>query len=204
MPERHCRPFVAVYCGSSLGIRDSYSAAAREVATYCSRAGLGVIFGGSAVGLMGELAHAATSNGCEIVGVTSRALFDLEQPAEGLTNLLIVETLHERKRVMNDRAAAFVVLPGGVGSLDEAFEALTWKQIGLHSKPVLFVNIDGYWEPLRRLIVHMRKQGFVSESGAGNIEFVNSVAAAMKSVEVGICGRHLDATALSPTVIGGK
>ncbi len=203
MLRQHRSLFIAVYCGSSPGTKESYAAAARETAARCAQVGFGIVFGGSAVGLMGELARSARVAGCEIIGVTLRALSGFESPAEGLTDLVVVKTLHQRKQVMSDRAHAVVVLPGGVGSLDEAFEALTWKQIGLHSKPIIFVNIDGYWEPLRQLVTHMQREGFVSEASARNIEFASSVAAAIATINSRLTDQHPSADTPSTTSIGG-
>jgi uncharacterized protein (TIGR00730 family) len=166
---------VAVFCGSSIGIRPTYADAARQVATHCAEAGIDIVFGGSAVGLMGVMCAAAAELGVRTIGITPRFLAEIEPPSTSVDELVLVEGMHERKRQMMDRSDAVLILPGGVGSLDEAFEAITWRQVGLHSKPIVFADIDDYWSPLRGLVEHMRKEGFLSDQVRDNFVFSESL-----------------------------
>ncbi|HZY83935.1 MAG TPA: TIGR00730 family Rossman fold protein, partial [Gemmataceae bacterium] len=131
---------VCVFCGSSSGTRPEYAAAARRFGAALAGRGLGLVYGGGHVGLMGALADAVLAAGGEVVGVIPQALVDRELAHGGLTELLVVNTMHERKALMADRADAFAALPGGFGTADELFEILTWAQLGLHAKPVGLLN----------------------------------------------------------------
>jgi uncharacterized protein (TIGR00730 family) len=157
---------VCVYAGSSVGRRAEYTAAARELGVALAARGLELVYGGSNVGLMGELANAALAAGGKVLGVLPRALFRREVAHTGLTRLYEVESMHERKAVMADLADAFIALPGGFGTLDELFETVTWAQIGLHTKPVGLLDVADYFAPLRALISHAIAQGFVPDGHA--------------------------------------
>ncbi len=139
---------VCVYCGSSFGIDPRFHAAAEALGAACVKRGLGVVYGGGSVGLMGAVADAALEAGGEVIGVIPRKLIDLEKEHRGLTQLIEVETMHERKRHMIELADAFVALPGGYGTLEELFEALAWLQLGYHSKPVGLINVAGYYDDM--------------------------------------------------------
>jgi len=153
---------VCVYCGSAGAVGERYRDAARELGAALAGAGLDVVFGGGRIGLMGLLADAALDAGGKVVGVIPGALRDAELAHPGLTELVITGSMHERKRVMAERSDAFAVLPGGIGTLDEMFEIVTWRQLGLHDKPVFLVDIDEYWRPLRALLDHVVAQGFAT------------------------------------------
>ena len=137
---------VAVFCGSSAGRQPGYAAAAADFGTTLARAGVGIVYGGASVGMMGALADAALAAGGEVIGVIPGGLFAAEIPHPGLTRMEVVATMHERKALMADLADGFAALPGGLGTLDELFEILTWQQIGLHDKPVALVNVCGFWD----------------------------------------------------------
>jgi uncharacterized protein (TIGR00730 family) len=139
---------VCVFCGSSAGARPEYAEAARRLGAALARRGLGLVYGGGHVGLMGVLADAALAAGGAVVGVIPQALVDRELAHGRLTELLVVGTMHERKALMADRADAFAALPGGFGTADELFEILTWAQLGLHAKPVGLLNVAGFFGPL--------------------------------------------------------
>ena len=139
---------VCVFCGSSTGKRPEYSAAAKQLGTAIARRGLELVYGAGHIGLMGILADAALDAGGRVVGVIPRSLVDRELAHASLSELLVVETMHERKALMAERSQAFIALPGGYGTLDELFEILTWAQLGLHSHPVGLVNVAGYFDPL--------------------------------------------------------
>ena len=149
-----------VYCGASTRVNAIYKEAARRLGAILGERSVELVYGGGRVGLMGILADAALAAGGRVTGVIPEHIQSLEVGHTGLTNLIVVETMHERKRAMIDRSSAFVVLPGGFGTLDETFEILSWKQLRLHDKPVVLVDIDGFWGPLVALIDHVVDQGF--------------------------------------------
>ena len=153
---------VCDYCGSSARVNDVYKEAARRLGAGLARAGIQLVYGGGRVGLMGILADAALAAGGRVLGIIPAHIQALEVDHSGLTELVVVGSMHERKRMMADRSDAFVVLPGGLGTLDEAFEIVTWKQLRLHDKPVLIADIAGYWAPLLALFEHIDGEGFVS------------------------------------------
>ncbi len=152
---------VCVYCGSSANVAPAYRSAAAALGRKLGDAGVTVVYGGGRVGLMGLVADAALAAGGKVVGVIPRHIAEMEVAHRTLTELIVVDSMHERKRLMADRSEAFLILPGGLGTLDEAFEILTWKQLGLHDRPVVIVNLDGYWDPLIALIRHAAREGFV-------------------------------------------
>ena len=139
---------VCVYCGSSSRVSDTYKDAAHQLGTLLGENGHQLVYGGGRVGLMGIVADATLAAGGSVVGIIPEHIQVLEVEHTGLTELLVVDSMHTRKRMMVDRSDAFVVLPGGLGTLDETFEILTWKQLRLHDKPIVVANIDGYWDAL--------------------------------------------------------
>ena len=151
---------VCVYCGSSSRVSDTYKDAAHQLGTLLGQKGHQLVYGGGRVGLMGIVADATLAAGGSVVGIIPEHIQVLEVEHTGLTELLVVDSMHTRKRMMVDRSDAFVVLPGGLGTLDETFEILTWKQLRLHDKPVVVANVDGYWNALEELLDHMIAQGF--------------------------------------------
>lgn len=152
---------IAVFCGSSTGSDPSHAAAAREVGALLAAEGIGLVYGGGAVGLMGVLADATLEAGGEVTGVIPRDLWDKEVGHAGLTELLVVDSMHERKLAMADRADAFIALPGGVGTFEEVFEAITWTQLGIHTKPVGFLDVAGFYQPLLSFLDDTVDAGFV-------------------------------------------
>jgi len=152
---------VAVFLGSSTGRRPQYAAAVAEFGRSLASAGVGIVYGGASVGLMGVLADAALAAGGEVIGVIPGEVFAAEVPHRGLTRLEVVGSMHERKARMAQLADAFAALPGGLGTLDELFEILTWQQIGLHAKPIALVEVDGFWDRLVDLVDHLAADGFV-------------------------------------------
>lgn len=151
----------AVFCGSSIGCPDHFAAAAADFGRGLARAGVGIVYGGASVGLMGVLADAALAEGGEVIGVIPGGLFAAEIPHPGLTRMDVVSSMHERKAVMASLADGFAALPGGLGTLDELFEILTWRQIGLHAKPVALIDVGGFWDPLASLLDGLTTAGFV-------------------------------------------
>nr|WP_295828394.1 TIGR00730 family Rossman fold protein [uncultured Azospirillum sp.] len=151
---------VCVYCGASSRVADVHKEAAHALGDGLARRGIRMVYGGGRVGLMGIAADAAIAAGGEVVGIIPEHIQSAEVEHTGLTELHVVDSMHTRKRMMVERSDAFVILPGGLGTLDEAFEILTWKQLQLHDKPIVIADVDGYWRPLLGLIDHMVAQGF--------------------------------------------
>lgn len=161
---------VCVFAGS----RDAgapYQDAARAVGASIARRGWGVVYGGASVGSMGALADAALAAGGEVQGVIPRSMVDRELAHPGLTRLWVVGTMHERKAKMHELADGFLALPGGCGTLDETFEAITWMQLGLHRKPIGFLDTAGFWQPLARWFERAVADGFVLDAHARAVTF---------------------------------
>ncbi len=152
---------ICVFCGSSVGARPAYVEVARELGRTLAGRGLGVVFGGGKVGLMGVLADAALAAGGEAIGVIPEALVAREIAHNGLTELRVVRSMHERKTLMADLADAFIALPGGYGTFEEFFEAVTWTQLGIHRKPCGLLNVDGYYDALLALLDRAVSDGFI-------------------------------------------
>jgi len=152
---------LCVYCGSSAGRRPVHAAAARTLASVMAARGMRLVYGGGSVGIMGILADACLERGVPVVGVIPRHLNDLEVGHGGLTELHVVETMHQRKALLASLSDGFLALPGGVGTMEELFEAYTWGQLGLHAKPVALLNVDGYYDPLVRFLDHTVEEGFI-------------------------------------------
>jgi len=152
---------VAVYCGSANGNHPAFLAEARALGEAIAAAGLGLVYGGASVGLMGAVADAAMAGGAEVFGVLPDVLADKEIAHAGLTRLDLVPTMHERKARMAELADAFLVLPGGYGTLDELLEAVTWAQLGLHAKPCVLINTIGYWNGLLAFLDTTVSAGFL-------------------------------------------
>ncbi len=155
---------LCVFCGSHFGADPAYRAAARELGERMVERGLGLVYGGGDVGLMGVLADAVMAAGGEVIGVIPRSLRDREVAHHGITDLQIVDSMHERKRLMYAQAEAFVALPGGIGTLDELFESITWNQLGIHLKPAGLLNVGGYFDPLVAMLDRAFAQGFVGRA----------------------------------------
>jgi uncharacterized protein (TIGR00730 family) len=146
---------VLVFCGSSPGARPEYAASAQELGGLIAQRGLGLVYGGASVGLMGAVADGALAAGGEVIGVIPRQLVQREIAHTGLTDLREVTTMHERKALMADLSDAVIALPGGTGTLDELFELFTWSQLGLHRMPIGLLDVVGYWQPLMAMLDHM-------------------------------------------------
>lgn len=152
---------VCVFCGSARGTNPAYSHVARELGRELAARGLGLVYGGGRVGLMGEVATAALAAGGEVLGVIPHALSHKEIALADCTELIVVDTMHARKQLMADRADAFVALPGGYGTLDELFEIVTWAQLGIHRKPVALLNVNGFFTPLLAWLDHIVAEGLL-------------------------------------------
>lgn len=152
---------LAVYCGSATPADPRYMALARETGAALAERGIGVVYGGGKAGLMGAVADGALAAGGEVIGVIPTALVNLEVAHKGLTELHVVETMHQRKQAFTDLADGFITLPGGVGTMDELWEAISWAQLGYHAKPVGLLNAFGYYDGLIAFNTHMAEVGFV-------------------------------------------
>jgi uncharacterized protein (TIGR00730 family) len=152
---------VCVYCGSRTGLSALHEAAARDTGTLIGRMGWRLVYGGGRAGLMGAVADAALAAGAQVVGVIPQSLMQRELGHTGLTELQVVQTMHERKRLMAERSDAFLALPGGIGTLEELFEVWTWRQLGYHDKPVGLLNTAGYYDKLLAFVADMAEAGFV-------------------------------------------
>ena len=152
---------LCVFAGSSTGTRPEYRAAAVELGRVLAACGIGLVYGGARVGLMGAVADAVLAGGGHVTGVIPNALVEKEVAHSGLTELRVVTTMHERKALMADLSDAFIALPGGWGTLDEFFEILTWAQLGLHHKPCGLLNVCGYFDGLLSFLEHSYAEGFV-------------------------------------------
>jgi len=175
---------VCVYCGSRYGDTTVFSEAAKTLGRGLAENGFRLIYGAGDIGLMGEVARSCLAAGGHAVGVIPRHILEWEVGKRDLTALIITDTMHERKKVMFANAGAVVALPGGAGTLDEVIEVLTWRQLGLHQKPVFLLNTDNYWGPFLDLIDHVIKRGFAGESFRDFItvcESADEVLAALKA-----------------------
>lgn len=152
---------ICVYCGSSSGRQPEFAERARELGTRLAERDFGLVYGGGRVGLMGIVADAVLEHGGRAFGVIPQHLVEMETAHRGLTELDIVESMHHRKARMEELSAGFIVLPGGLGTFEEVFEILTWNQIGLLAKPVVFLDVNGYFAPLFHSFEHMIDAGFV-------------------------------------------
>jgi uncharacterized protein (TIGR00730 family) len=161
---------VAVFCASTRGADPRYAEAAAQVGRDLAALGIGIVYGGGRVGLMGVLADAALHAGGRVVGVIPRGMVQAERGHTGLTELIVVESMHERKAIMADRADAFLALPGGYGTLDELFEAITWAQLGLHAKPIGILDAAGYYAPLTAFLDAGVIAGFIQPAFRGLVQ----------------------------------
>jgi uncharacterized protein (TIGR00730 family) len=151
---------VCVYCGSSNNVDEQYRAAARQAGAMLAERGLDVVYGGGRVGLMGIVADTALAGGAHVTGIIPAHIQAREVAHTSLSALHVVDTMHQRKTMMVQKSDAFLILPGGFGTMDEFFEIVTWRQLRLHEKPVVIANIGGYWDPLLALMDHQIAQGF--------------------------------------------
>lgn len=177
MPLRVC-----VFCGSHAGRRPAYAESARMMGQCLVERGMELITGGGRVGLMGEVADAVLEAGGTASGIIPQFLLDREIGHTGMTNLHVVETMHERKALMARLSDAFVALPGGLGTLDEFAEIFTWSQVGLHAKPIGLLNVNGYFDPLVAFIDHATNEGFVTRASRRHLHVIDTPQAMLKAL----------------------
>jgi len=174
---------LCVYCGSSGRGRDSHHEAARRLGRLMAEAGVRLVYGGGRIGMMGLIADAVLAAGGEVVGIIPRFLDQVEVGHSGVSRMIVTDNMHERKEKMAELADAFVILPGGLGTLDETFEILTWKQLQLHDKPVVIADIDGYWQPLVDLVDRMIEENYARPEHRNMFRVVGSVDEVLPALE---------------------
>ncbi len=152
---------ICVYCGSGVGKSPAYRAAARTLGKALAEQEIGLIYGGGDLGLMGVIAHTTLDHGGHVTGIIPQFLTRKEQMLRDVDELIVTQDMHERKRLMFERSDGFVALPGGIGTLEELVEQLTWVQLGRHTKPVIVANIEGFWDPFLNVLTHMKADGFI-------------------------------------------
>jgi uncharacterized protein (TIGR00730 family) len=152
---------ICVYCGSGNGKDPAYVLAARTLGKAMAKAGIGLVYGGGSLGLMGEIAGSVLKHGGYVTGIIPSFLSDKERMLRDVDELIVVEDMHQRKRLMFEKSDAFVALPGGIGTLEELVEQLTWSQLGQHEKPIVLANIKDFWSPFLALLEHMRAEAFI-------------------------------------------
>ncbi|MET0927865.1 MAG: TIGR00730 family Rossman fold protein [Aeromicrobium sp.] len=173
---------IAVFCGSSFGNDPAYEAAARLTGRTLAERGIDVVYGGGHVGLMGAVADAAIDAGGRVIGVIPRQLDDRELSHHGVTELHVVASMHERKQLMADLSDAFIALPGGAGTLEEIAEQWTWAQLTIHAKPSGFLDVAGFWTPMRQMLESMVSSGFVRAEQSGIVSFDDDLDALLEKL----------------------
>ncbi len=166
---------LCVFCGSQTGRNPAHAETARSLGTALARRGITLVYGAGGIGLMAVVADAVLAGGGKAIGVIPEKLESLEVAHPGLTEMVVTEDMFRRKRIMLDRADGFVILPGGYGTLDEFFEVLTWKQLGLLDKPIVVLDSEGFWGPLRDLLDHVSDEGFAPSATPGLATVVSTV-----------------------------
>lgn len=173
---------ICVYCGSRHGASPLYTQAAREVGQWLGRHGYRLVYGGGNAGLMGEVANATLCAGGEVYGVIPQRLMDIEQGHLGITELVVVQTMHQRKQAMAEASDAFLALPGGIGTFEELFEAWSWRQLAYHDNPIGLLNIHGYYDKLLGFIETSIQQGFMDEKQVSYLTIANNVTQMMEQL----------------------
>lgn len=190
---------ICVYCGSSPGTDPDFVAAAKAFGEIMAKSGVGLIYGGGAIGVMGAIAYAVLDHGGEVTGIIPEFLMSRERALHGTHELIVTQDMHERKRRMFDMADAFVTLPGGIGTLEEVVEQMTWAQLGRHKKPILLANINGFWDPLCALLEHMRALKFVHNELNLNLLVADKVGDILPMLEKAAAAVPEEAKKMEPT-----
>lgn len=171
---------LCIYCGSSVGNSPAYEAAAKSLAQSLINEHIDLVYGGGNVGLMGIIADEMLNLGGKVIGIIPKALVDYEVGHQNLTHLYIVKDMHERKAKMAELSNGFIAMPGGIGTLEELFEALTWSQLGFHDKPIGLLNVNGFYDGLIRFVQHLVKQGFLKPEHASLLMYEDEAPALME------------------------
>ena len=174
---------LCVFCGSRVGTDPAHRRHAAQLGTLLGEGGIDLVYGGGGIGLMGVIADAALKAGGRVIGVIPKILSGVEIAHQALTELIVVDGMDQRKSAMIGRADAFAVLPGGLGTLDEAFEVITWKQLGFHHKPIVMLDGEGYWAPFLALVDHTIAQGFTRPEAAALFQVVDSAEAILAALQ---------------------
>lgn len=174
---------LCVYCGSRVGNKDVFRTEAERLGRIMAERGIALVYGGGAIGIMGVIADAVLDAGGQAVGIIPDHLQQTEVGHKGVSELVVVSSMHERKLMMVERSDAFVVMPGGLGTLDECFEVITWKQLGLHDKPIVIADLDGYWQPLAAVIDAVVDNGFAEPGVRDLITVVSSIDEVLPAIE---------------------
>ncbi len=186
---------ICVFCGSGPGKNPAYVTAAQTLGRTMAEAGIRLVYGGGSLGLMGETARAVLAAGGQVTGIIPEFLSEKERMLRDVDELIITKDMHERKRLMFERSDAFVALPGGIGTLEELVEQLTWAQLGRHDKPIIVADIEGFWAPLKSLLAHMRDEAFIRQGLEVTFAVVDKadaiVPAIVRAVTAG-AGRRAD------------
>jgi uncharacterized protein (TIGR00730 family) len=185
---------LCVYCGSSGGNHRAYAGAARALGAALAGAGIGLVYGGGSIGLMGEVARAVLAGGGHVTGIIPEFLVSKERMLDAAHELIVTRNMHERKMAMFERATGFVALPGGLGTLEELAEILTWAQLKQHARPIVLCNVEGFWDGLLELIAHMRGEGFIRRE----FEVMLDVADGPEAVVPAYLGRREKTRDLAP------
>jgi uncharacterized protein (TIGR00730 family) len=184
---------ICVYCGSNTGSDPEFATAARALGRMMAESGIRLVYGGGSVGLMGILARTVLSAGGAVTGIIPQFLKDREVMLGEVSDLVVTADMHERKRIMFERADSFLALPGGIGTLEEVVEIMTWAQLDQHAKPILIANLKGFWDPLVDLFRHMAKQGFLSKAFLGGhaelpVKFVDRIEDVIPVLRAAVAG----------------
>lgn len=182
---------VCVYCGSGPGNNPAYVKAAQELGMALAAAGMGLVYGGGGLGLMGEVAKSTLKAGGYVTGIIPKFLSEREHMLRDADELIITEDMHARKRLMFERSDAFVALPGGIGTLEELVEQLTWSQLGRHAKPIIVANIDGFWSPFLSLLQHMKDDAFIRAGLEVRFTVVDSAAKIIPAMTDALPPHHI-------------
>ena len=173
---------ICVYCGSGKGMNPNYAIAARQLGEIMGESGIGLVYGGGGLGLMGEVARSVLDHNGYVTGIIPKFLSDREQMLNDVQELIVTKDMHERKMMMFKKSDAFVALPGGIGTLEELVEQLTWSQLGRHRKPIVILNIENFWEPLKKLLSHMRAELFIRENLDVSYHIVDKVGDVLPTI----------------------
>ncbi len=177
---------LCVFCGSGNGRNPAYVAAANELGRHMGAAGVGLVYGGGSLGLMGETARSVLKHGGRVTGIIPAFLSEKERMLRDVDEMIVTEDMHERKRLMFERSDAFVALPGGIGTLEELVEQLTWSQLGRHTKPIVLANVDRFWDPLIGLLDHMRQEAFIRPGIEVRFHVIDKIADILPTIATAI------------------